>query len=59
MSQSCGKKIFLKQCVTSPIACPNWTVLRFWSADIEKKLEQCVGQIQQVLPSRPQEIGGR
>lgn len=37
----------------------NWTVLRFWSADIEKKLEQCVCQIQQVLPSRPQVIGGR
>ncbi|MCL2052255.1 MAG: very short patch repair endonuclease [Lachnospiraceae bacterium] len=27
----------------------NWTVIRFWGADIEKKIEECVAVIEEVI----------
>lgn len=29
----------------------NWTVLRFWAKDIEKKLDYCVSKIENVIKS--------
>ena len=37
--------------VNDILSSQNWTVLRFWAKDIEKKLDYCVSKIENVIKS--------